>query len=280
MGTAPPCPYGRQLVGTVQRQVTYQTVEPQWREVTKYREEERVRTVWERVWVNQPDRNVDPRTWRDKGSLVRVNQWMDLDYQVAASIRLLLNELFGASPRLGRTGVFEEYYPDWDPFAESDPFGVGYWGPPWLPPGDYRPSPFPDRLPTIDDLTRMLRIFMQKLRQGQAVDDPFIQSVDDWVEIAGRFFGFTEKLRRRMIKRAWTRDQVISTINNPHKRMKSTDSRYFPDRSGRRMNDPCTVYFDKDGKYVVVNDRSGEIIQVSKRDDPDWKDDDRFTPYE
>jgi hypothetical protein len=38
------------------------------------------------------------------------------------------------------------------------------------------------------------------------------------------------------------------------------------------MNDDATAYYDKNGNYVVRNDRTGEIIQVSDRNDPNWVD--------
>jgi uncharacterized protein YjiK len=37
------------------------------------------------------------------------------------------------------------------------------------------------------------------------------------------------------------------------------------------MNDPATIYYSRRGGYVVVNDRTGEVIQVSDRLARDWK---------
>ncbi|WP_369335435.1 colicin E5-related ribonuclease, partial [Pseudomonas sp.] len=34
-----------------------------------------------------------------------------------------------------------------------------------------------------------------------------------------------------------------------------------------RLNDPATGYIAKDGSYVVKNDRTGKIVQVSNRKD-------------
>lgn len=36
------------------------------------------------------------------------------------------------------------------------------------------------------------------------------------------------------------------------------------------MNDPATAYYGKDGGYVVRNDRTGDIVQVSDRTDAGW----------
>ncbi|MFL5961693.1 MAG: colicin E5-related ribonuclease [Gaiellaceae bacterium] len=46
------------------------------------------------------------------------------------------------------------------------------------------------------------------------------------------------------------------------------DTRYLP--GGGRMDDPATVYYSRRGGYVVRNNRTGDIVQVSKRTDPGW----------
>lgn len=43
------------------------------------------------------------------------------------------------------------------------------------------------------------------------------------------------------------------------------------DPDGTKNDDPATMYFDKDGNYVVRNDRTGDIVQVSNKNDPTWK---------
>jgi filamentous hemagglutinin len=37
------------------------------------------------------------------------------------------------------------------------------------------------------------------------------------------------------------------------------------------MNDPATAYINLDSSYVVQNDRTGEIVQISNKNDPDWQ---------
>jgi filamentous hemagglutinin len=36
------------------------------------------------------------------------------------------------------------------------------------------------------------------------------------------------------------------------------------------LNDPATGYSAKDGSYVIRNDRTGAIVQVSNKNDPKW----------
>ena len=38
------------------------------------------------------------------------------------------------------------------------------------------------------------------------------------------------------------------------------------------MNDPATAHYHKDGGYVVRNNNTGDIVQVSDVNDPNWKD--------
>jgi hypothetical protein len=34
---------------------------------------------------------------------------------------------------------------------------------------------------------------------------------------------------------------------------------------------PATGYIDGDGDYVIVNDASGKVVQVSNKNDPNWR---------
>ncbi len=43
------------------------------------------------------------------------------------------------------------------------------------------------------------------------------------------------------------------------------------DIPGQKRNDPATVSIRTDGSYVVRNDRTEDIVQVSDRNDPDWQ---------
>ncbi|QNT75857.1 colicin E5-related ribonuclease [Dehalogenimonas etheniformans] len=37
-----------------------------------------------------------------------------------------------------------------------------------------------------------------------------------------------------------------------------------------RKKQSATAYFDKDGSYVVRKDKTGDIIQISNKNDPNW----------
>ena len=60
------------------------------------------------------------------------------------------------------------------------------------------------------------------------------------------------------------------SASNPAKKVVTQDIRFNP-TTGTRLNDPATGYIAKDGSYVVRNDKTGQIVQVSDRYDPNWK---------
>jgi filamentous hemagglutinin len=77
------------------------------------------------------------------------------------------------------------------------------------------------------------------------------------------------KIAQQMGKRGWTTDSLESVIANPNKTVVTKDTRFDP-VSGTRLNDPATGYVAKDGSYVVRNDRTGAIVQVSDKNDKNW----------
>ncbi|MBA5806429.1 hypothetical protein F9883_00825 [Morganella morganii] len=87
---------------------------------------------------------------------------------------------------------------------------------------------------------------------------------------------FDEKIKDQMNGRGWTEQDVKDTVAKGPKG-KSFDKRSPkktpPDHLGR--NDTATIY-GKQGEYIVVNDRTGEVVQVSDKTDPQWIDDSRI----
>ena len=77
------------------------------------------------------------------------------------------------------------------------------------------------------------------------------------------------KIAQQMGKRGWTTDSLEGVIANPSKTVVTKDTRFDP-ISGTRLNDPATGYVAKDGSYVVRNDRTGAIVQVSDKNDKNW----------
>jgi hypothetical protein len=81
---------------------------------------------------------------------------------------------------------------------------------------------------------------------------------------------FGEKIADQLTERGWTKALVQSTIDNPIRTAPRRDTRHLP--GGSRMNEPATAYYGKRGGYVVRNNRTGDIVQVSDRTNSSWLD--------
>jgi RHS repeat-associated protein len=78
----------------------------------------------------------------------------------------------------------------------------------------------------------------------------------------------SDKIKKQMKKRGWSSDDITDLIDNPDSTQSTQDTRWNPD--GTRMDESATAYIDENGAYVVRNDSSGDIVQVSDRYDPTW----------
>lgn len=68
------------------------------------------------------------------------------------------------------------------------------------------------------------------------------------------------KIQNDMSKRGWTETDIQSTVAHPSQTGKAIDR--------TRGNTPATVYADKNGNYVIVNNQTGNIVQVSDKNRP------------
>lgn len=102
-----------------------------------------------------------------------------------------------------------------------------------------------------------------------AVEEGMAGSVGEASGLTGNGFHLGVKIERQMGARGWSREAIADVINNPSRTAATRDTRWI--RDGQRMNDPATAYLDRGGAYVVRNDVSGDIVQVSNRLDPNWK---------
>lgn len=82
-------------------------------------------------------------------------------------------------------------------------------------------------------------------------------------------FTTAPKIQKQMDPRGWTNESIQNTINNPARTVVTRDTRWKPD--GTKMDDPATGYINADGSYIVRNDVTGDIVQISNRNDPNWK---------
>ncbi|MGR4866938.1 RHS repeat-associated core domain-containing protein [Caulobacter sp. LARHSG274] len=65
--------------------------------------------------------------------------------------------------------------------------------------------------------------------------------------------------------KGWTPEQVDDVLNNPDRTGGVVDR---GSKDGKPRNEPATSYVDKDGNYVVQNDKTKEVIQVGTRGEP------------
>ena len=82
-----------------------------------------------------------------------------------------------------------------------------------------------------------------------------------------RTLTYDDKIQGQMNKRGWTETDIPGTFAHPRQTARTIDRTGRTDGTG----EPATAYFDKDGNYVVVNDRTGKIVQVSDKKDPNWQ---------
>lgn len=83
-------------------------------------------------------------------------------------------------------------------------------------------------------------------------------------------YTYEEKIGNQMEKRGWTDESIDATINNPSRTVDTRDYRHM--ESGLKMDDPATIYYAADGSYVVRNNITGDIVQISDKFDFKWID--------
>lgn len=80
---------------------------------------------------------------------------------------------------------------------------------------------------------------------------------------------FGSKIQGQLPNRGWTQRLAQSAIDRPARTVATRDTRHLA--GGGRMDDPATAFYGQRGGYVVRNTRSGDIVQVSDRTNPNWK---------
>ncbi len=97
---------------------------------------------------------------------------------------------------------------------------------------------------------------------NDAEDDPDASKLPTGAEV-----NIDGKIGKQLKGRGWT-EQEVRDLTETEPTGKSVDIT-------NKNNDPATVYGDQDG-YVVVNDKTGDVVQVSDKTDRGWIPDDRI----
>ncbi len=75
---------------------------------------------------------------------------------------------------------------------------------------------------------------------------------------------YDEHILDNMAARGWTEESIDATVANPAE----THDVWDLTGGGR---EPATAYENSAGAYVVVNDETNAVVQISDANDPDWK---------
>ena len=73
--------------------------------------------------------------------------------------------------------------------------------------------------------------------------------------------GFGSKTEAYITKRGWTWDSMIAVVNKPYITSEATN---------KLTGNAATAYYTKVGDYVVVDNITGDLVQVSKFGDTGW----------
>jgi hypothetical protein len=92
---------------------------------------------------------------------------------------------------------------------------------------------------------------------------------EDGTRLLGPGTSIGEHVEGQLATRGWTQRLVRSTVDDPASTVATRDVRNLP--GGGNMDDPATGYISRRGGYVVRNNRTGDVVQVSNRTDAGWR---------
>lgn len=75
-------------------------------------------------------------------------------------------------------------------------------------------------------------------------------------KLAFKQLNFSSKIEKQLAKRGWTKESVKATTDSPHATSKALN---------KGTGGEATAYFNKDGSHVVVDNTTGDVIQVTDR---------------
>ena len=95
-------------------------------------------------------------------------------------------------------------------------------------------------------------------------------------ESSGDDIVIDDKIKGQLGDRGWTEQEVRDTVSGEP--IGKTKDQRGPKKTsdGERRDDPASVYGSKEEGHVIVNDKTGEVVQVSDKNDPNWVPDDRI----
>lgn len=97
--------------------------------------------------------------------------------------------------------------------------------------------------------------------QGSAVIPVARELVNKGAGKAQSATNIGNKIQKQMGRRGWTPESIKDTVNKPYTAREAAN---------RATGNKATAYFNKDGSYVVRDNITGDIIQISNRYDLNW----------
>jgi RHS repeat-associated protein len=80
---------------------------------------------------------------------------------------------------------------------------------------------------------------------------------------------FPSSKAQQIIDRGWSSDSIKDTVRDP---AMTRTTAYNPKVYNKANGNPVTYYYRQDGNYVVIDDVTGQLVQISDTGDPDWID--------
>ncbi len=81
---------------------------------------------------------------------------------------------------------------------------------------------------------------------------------------------FSNKIEKQFAKRGWSQDLVNETVNNPYTTREALN---------KANGNPATAFYNKEGQYVVRDNKTGNIVQISDKSRPFSPDPTIKNPY-
>ena len=123
------------------------------------------------------------------------------------------------------------------------------------------------------ELTKAQKQEKEALRNKKNLDSssssctPLIREGGSGTTPGGISYNYDDKIGK--VDRGWTKESLESILDSPKQKIPTRDKR-FNKQDVKVDNGPATVYFDSNSQYVVINDQTGNIVQISNRYKTGW----------
>ena len=115
----------------------------------------------------------------------------------------------------------------------------------------------------------------------------YVKNPNAWIDVFGldcenkkeREIIIDDKIRRQMEERGWSEEEMRLLANSDATGASIDRRRPNKTSDGLGRNDTASV-FGNDTTYIVVNDRTNEVVQISDKNDTNWIADSRINWFD